>query len=200
MAFQGLLSKHDIDILIKASDETDASKNQTRANDRKHYMRQPGQSREAARVDAEKFIDEQEQNYLAEPDDDKALLQLGAGMHTLMDKTSPAHVGANGPKVWAGNFGSNIVFVGYHFWAELNLFHVSQHLVDDAVNNIRNYYKDAKGQKDDEPSGGGDPGPQPAPVPQPPAPSPSPGPSPVPTPPDPGFNPDTPKWDPGANP
>jgi RHS repeat-associated protein len=139
-AFQGILPQSEINKLMAASDETDAPKNQTAANDRKHYMAQPGQSPADAAADAEAFIQSQQDLYLSATTDDVALAELGAGMHTLMDKTSPAHNGKNGPKPWAGNFGSNIVFGFYHFWAEANIFHLSEKRVQEAVNNLRLYY------------------------------------------------------------
>lgn len=107
-AFQGILSQRQIDILKKASDDTDKKPNQNKENNKKHYMAQPGQSPEEAAAEAEKFIDDQQNAYLSKSNDDVALAELGAGMHTLMDKTSPAHRGKNGPKPWAVILGQRL--------------------------------------------------------------------------------------------
>jgi RHS repeat-associated protein len=179
-AFQGILNKHQIDKLIEASDNTDKKPNQTAANDKKHYMAQPGENEDESTAEAEEFIKDQQNLYLIAATDDAALEALGAGMHTLMDKTSPAHRGKHGPKKWAGNFGSKIVFVFYHFWAEANIFHLSERRVQEAVDNIRLYYFNSLEKKLTSTVTVGPLEPNPAPSPTPPL-NPIPDPPPVPT-------------------
>ncbi len=147
-AYKGILTEPQIDILIKASDKTDSKENQTRENDRKHYMAQPGQTREEAAADAEKFIQDQQDAYVSTLNDDVALEELGAGMHTLMDKTSPAHKGKKGPKPWRGGFLELLTkYLFYHFVAEANIFRVSEKKVQQAVLDIRTYYFDSLQKK-----------------------------------------------------
>jgi hypothetical protein len=136
---------------------------------------------------AEGFIKDQQENYIKTTTDKEALEELGAGMHTLMDKTSPAHNGKNGPKPWGGDFGSNLVFVFYHFWAESNTFHLSEKRVKKAEKDIRNYYFESLAEKIAVLFGASDDSftqAFPTPSPTPPAPAPAPTP-PIPPPPPP---------------
>jgi hypothetical protein len=137
-AFKGILTQKQIDRLIKASNATDNDKgNQKPDKDYLHYMAQPGQTPEDAANEAEEFVKAQQNAYVIALTDSVALTELGKGMHTLMDKTSPAHVGKKGPKVW-GKF--SFLLLPYHILAESNLFHLSESRVQEAVTSLMEYY------------------------------------------------------------
>ncbi len=100
------LSTSQIGVLQAASAGVDSfwGGGQTAALANQHGMRSPYESGEKARSDADKFIASNEQAVIAEAAkagsvDDAALKSLGTALHTVMDRTPPAHAGE---QVWTG--------------------------------------------------------------------------------------------------
>jgi RHS repeat-associated protein len=104
-AFGGLSASQRV-VLQTASKRVDGYLNggQTAALAYEHGMRAPGQSKEEARGLADKFIagHEAAATGLARANggvNDAALNELGTALHTVSDRTSPAHMGE---QVWTG--------------------------------------------------------------------------------------------------
>lgn len=110
-AFPGL-SPQQRQVLKDASRHVDRLANQTQAGNHDHAMRSPGEDAAAARRavdarirDSEAAARRRQGNAPAGVADisPAALSKFGEGMHTVMDRTSPAHTDANGdPRVGSG--------------------------------------------------------------------------------------------------
>jgi len=107
-------------------------------NSYQHGMSQPGKDKGEERQRATDFINDQLQKAIdAERQDDhrKAMDELGRGMHTIADRSSPAH---RGEQPWPG--------LGFKHWPNAAL-HALRELWpnrwqrDEVVNNLQDYYQ-----------------------------------------------------------
>ena len=98
MAFENLLSPHEIKVIQNASLVADGPEYQTPEMAYRHGMRAPGQSIKEAQALAYDFIKQQRSKFI-QLTGDEALTELAFTMHTLMDMTSPTH---KGWQVWDG--------------------------------------------------------------------------------------------------
>ena len=153
LAFQDVLTKTEIKTLKKASLYTDTKPGaQASENSHEHGMSGPqkdGQTKEETREEygqkEKEFIDDKKEEFKSK-DGDEALFALGEGMHTIMDKTSPAHEGG---QQWNGTkgLGNKLKAIG-HVLKELNLFRKDEKKVKQAAKEIREYYDQAKMEKE----------------------------------------------------
>ena len=143
IAFKGILTKEHIKILQKASAYTDNKKGaQFPKNSYQHGMSSPYQTPEEAKMQADNFIKNKFEKYVENGD----LSVLGEGMHTIMDRTSPAH---EGEQVWNGTKGVKNLIKGFvHFLKELNVFRKDENRVDKAASIIRAYYFSAQKERE----------------------------------------------------
>ena len=99
-ALSGVASARQITLLEQGSAFQDIYHNW---DNRRHFLRDADQTPAAAASRSQQWIGRQleaaRKAHLAH-DEIGALEHLGAAMHTIMDATSPSHVGADGPKVY----------------------------------------------------------------------------------------------------
>ncbi|MCF8355202.1 MAG: RHS repeat-associated core domain-containing protein [Melioribacteraceae bacterium] len=150
-AFKNILTSRQIKILQKASYDVD--QDQSIYGSYKHSMRYFGQTVVNAEQMSEKFKRDKMQEFISNPDGDEALYALGEAMHTIMDKTSPAHQGF---QVWNGLKDFNSKYNPYLM--ALALLHVysersstlTPEIEEKTIELLRKYYEEAVDKKQSE--------------------------------------------------
>jgi len=132
------LPKGDLNQLKNASHDVDSGPgSQEPANAYQHGMSSPGEDPARAKADADKFIADQLKSAIDAENQgkhDEAMYDLGKGMHTIADRSSPSH---RGEQSWPGMGITHWPNAAFHAMREL---WPSRSKRNEVVNNPHDYY------------------------------------------------------------